>query len=84
MYCKESKNKHQAELHITADKREIKDFRKLLLATSSIRKTLSRYVIKQKRRVPFFTEMASTFTGVLLIQKRQEGLKGRYCRFSEE
>jgi hypothetical protein len=29
------------QLHLTADKREIKDFLKLLLATSFIRKTLS-------------------------------------------
>jgi len=41
MYCKESKNKHQAELHITTDKREIKDFPKLPSATSFIRKSLA-------------------------------------------
>jgi len=42
--------KYFCQLRLTADKRKIKDFPKLLSATSFIRKTLGAIFIKTKRR----------------------------------
>jgi hypothetical protein len=45
-YFKGIKKMMGEQLHITADKREIRDFPKLPLATSFIRKTLGEIAIK--------------------------------------